>query len=751
MMSRQIDRQWKARMSNVPARRAEEEEEAAFLRPFFLMMKLAPMKRLEERASRRPLMLSAVDMPPAYHLPPPPRASISMPRLSALTRLGLQVGVAGLSNEFARFLLEVHERHPNCLAGTKNLCFDLNLFLRSRVRLAMAMDAYRFVFGEAKPPVAMQMRPILFHAHAHTDDVSQLRLLATDLHSLAWVRSLSLSDIDDLRDDVGIGGSCSDFLDYLKCCLSSGEVNLLFPHNGQECEELCFKILRKMSKNSEGTYSSVYKARDLENGKVVALKKVRFANMDPESVRFMAREIHVLRRLDHPHVVKLEGLVTSHISSSLYLVFEYMEHDLAGLAATPGIKFTEPQVKCYMQQLLSGLDHCHNHGVLHRDIKGANLLLDNNGTLKIADFGLATFFNPNQKQHLTSRVVTLWYHPPELLLGATNYGAAVDLWSAGCILAELSSGRPIMPGRTEVEQLHKIFKLCGSPSEEFWASLKLSRATVFKPQHLYHRCVNNVYKGFSSSALELLDQLLAVDPASRGTAASALESEPHACDPSSLPKYPPSKEYDAKLPDEEARRKRMIALKGQNNETRRRKQPQAGNGDLQQRRAQANRKGTRMDDGIRGFRIDPPARVGENGIAQRVPLLHAGRSSSTLGRSNETDEKTQRFYTSQMSNLSCAAEPRGSATQSSNHGDGAERPHLREHPSRQLTAVDSSGRSEWAHQFQERPSSSHRKEGGAANKEHTVVNGSKKNRIHYSGPLMPHGGNMEEILKEHER
>ncbi|KAF2936727.1 hypothetical protein DAI22_04g322500 [Oryza sativa Japonica Group] len=96
----------------------------------------------------------------------------------------------------------------------------------------MAMDAFGSMFGEAKPPVAMRMRPILFHAHAHTNDVSQLRLLATDLHSLAWDRSLSLSDIDDLRDDVGIGGSCSDFLDYLKSCLSSGEVNLLFPHNG---------------------------------------------------------------------------------------------------------------------------------------------------------------------------------------------------------------------------------------------------------------------------------------------------------------------------------------------------------------------------------------------------------------------------------------------------------------------------------------------------------------------------------------
>lgn len=103
-----------------------------------------------------------------------------------------------------------------------------------------------------------------------------------------------------------------------------------------------------------------------------------------------------------------------------------------------------------MQQLLCGLDHCHTQGVLHRDIKGSNLLIDNNGILKIADFGLASFFDPHQTQPLTSRVVTLWYRPPELLLGATYYGAAVDLWSTGCILAELYAGKPIMPGRTEV-------------------------------------------------------------------------------------------------------------------------------------------------------------------------------------------------------------------------------------------------------------------------------------------------------------
>ncbi|XP_042395701.1 probable serine/threonine-protein kinase At1g54610 [Zingiber officinale] len=326
----------------------------------------------------------------------------------------------------------------------------------------------------------------------------------------------------------------------------------------------------KIDKIGQGTYSNVYKARDTLTGKIVALKKVRFDIMEPESVKFMAREILILRHLDHPNVVKLEGLVTSRLSCSLYLVFEYMEHDLAGLISSPTIKFTVPQVKCYMHQLLSGLEHCHNNGVLHRDIKGSNLLLDNEGLLKIADFGLATFFDPNRKHPMTSRVVTLWYRPPELLLGATDYAVGVDIWSAGCILAELLAGKPIMPGRTEVEQLHKIFKLCGSPSEDYWKKSKLPHATIFKPQQPYKCCIRESFKDFPQSALLLVETLLAIDPAERQTATAALNSEffntePYACDPSSLPKYPPSKEMDAKMRDEEARRLRAAGGKAQAN------------------------------------------------------------------------------------------------------------------------------------------------------------------------------------------
>ncbi|KAL1566347.1 Protein IMPAIRED IN BABA-INDUCED STERILITY 1 [Salvia divinorum] len=318
----------------------------------------------------------------------------------------------------------------------------------------------------------------------------------------------------------------------------------------------------KLEKIGQGTYSTVFRARDMETGKIVALKKVRFDNFEPESVRFMAREITILRRLDHPNIIKLEGLIASRSSCNIYLVFEYMEHDISGLLSSPEITFSEAQVKCYMKQLLSGLEHCHARGVMHRDIKGANLLVDDGGVLKVADFGLANFSSYGQRQPLTSRVVTLWYRPPELLLGSTDYEASVDLWSVGCLLAELLTGRPVLQGRTEVEQLHKIFKLCGSPPDDYWKKSKLPHATLFKPQHPYKSSMWETFKDLPESAVSLVETLLSVEPHKRGTATSALASEyfktkPYACDPSSVPKYPPSKEIDNKH-HEAASRKRPV-------------------------------------------------------------------------------------------------------------------------------------------------------------------------------------------------
>lgn len=548
----------------------------------------------------------------------------------------------------------------------------------------------------------------------------------------------------------------------------------------------------KLDKIGQGTYSSVYRARDLETGKIVALKKVRFVNMDPESVRFMAREILILRQLDHPNVMRLEGLVTSRVSGNLYLVFEYMEHDLAGLVASPIVKFTEPQIKCYMQQLFCGLEHCHSRGVLHRDIKGSNLLIDNKGNLKIGDFGLATFCRPSPKQPLTSRVVTLWYRPPELLLGATDYGVSVDLWSAGCILAELYAGKPIMPGRTEVEQLHKIFKLCGSPSDEYWQKSKLPHATIFKPQHPYKRCVAETFKDFSPSVLAFLDVLLAFEPEHRGSAFSALQSEffttkPLPCDRLNLPKYPPSKEFDAKLRDEETRRQRAGASKGHAHESSRKGSRESkavpapdANAELQasivKRQGQSNPKCNSEqfnpgEDGGSSFRMEPSRGTPQDAVSRSGQLVKPGAFGSLINEGEASVDsqqslaslkngpvlRTQKSFRSQglgqFSRFSNSVAVRGSSRfdmsreTSGNPHWPEERLHGRYN---ELDDAGSSVGHDWSHHLLEVPKS-YKKDELAPGKESTRVQASKKNRIHYSGPLLPPGGNIEEMLKEHEK
>lgn len=522
---------------------------------------------------------------------------------------------------------------------------------------------------------------------------------------------------------------------------------------------------QKMDKIGQGTYSSVYRARDNETGKIVALKKVRFVNMDPESVRFMAREIIILRRLDHPNIMKLEGLITSRMSGNLYLVFEYMEHDLAGLVASPNVRFTEPQIKCYMKQLFLGLEHCHNRGILHRDIKGSNLLIDDNGNLKIGDFGLATFYH-NNKQPLTSRVVTLWYRPPELLLGATDYGVAVDLWSSGCILAELYAGKPIMPGRTEVEQLHKIFKLCGSPSEEYWRKSKLPHATVFKPQHPYKRCVAETFKDFPSSALSLLHTLLAIEPENRGLASFALQSDffttkPFACDPSSLPKYPPSKEFDAKLRDDETKRQNGGNGNGHRHESHRKASRESravpapdANAELAssilKRKGLSNPKSNSEqfipeEDGGAGFRMEPS----RSGHFEREPRMGSQRQYASM-KNGHVNSRTH--GSGQLSRFSNSVAVRGS----SRYDTGRES--IEQWPEERRTSkynpendAESSVNHDLSRHLLDGPTFySSKGDDDVAEKEPKMAYPQTKHRIHHSGPLLPQT-NIEEMLKEHEK
>jgi len=324
------------------------------------------------------------------------------------------------------------------------------------------------------------------------------------------------------------------------------------------------ELFDKLEQIGEGTYGKVYMAKNRETGDIVALKKVRMANEKEGFPITAIREIKILKELHHENVVQLKEIVTSKATkenkgkAGIYMVFEYMDHDLTGLMLNEGKhwKPTPAQIKCYMKQLLEGLHYCHVNNVLHRDIKGSNLLMDNKGHLKLADFGLARPFTDQQNSNYTNRVITLWYRPPELLLGAIQYGPAIDMWSAGCILTELLIGKAIFPGKGEVDQLELIFKLCGTPNEQNWADVdKLPWWHMFKPQKDIKRnlaeSLSKLSPGIGREALELVDRLLTLDPKKRITAAEALDSnyfwtEPHPAKESDLPKYQPSHEFQAK-------------------------------------------------------------------------------------------------------------------------------------------------------------------------------------------------------------
>jgi serine/threonine protein kinase len=263
-------------------------------------------------------------------------------------------------------------------------------------------------------------------------------------------------------------------------------------------------------------------------------------------------------RVQPPHLgacvpLRSPGAEYNQGKGSIYMVMEFCDHDLTGLTDA-GQKFIVPQIKCYMKQLLEGLAYCHAQKVLHRDIKGSNLLISHDGQLKLADFGLARAYDSEKQHEYTNRVITLWYRPPELLLGASMYGPAIDMWSAGCIFAELLLRKPILPGKNEFEQIDLIFKLLGTPDEAEWPRCKALKYYDLILSQVPRRYSNRFDEKFSTldpTAKDLLRKLLTLDPEKRISADEALNHEyfwtdPMPALPAELPKYPPSHEFTAK-------------------------------------------------------------------------------------------------------------------------------------------------------------------------------------------------------------
>lgn len=298
----------------------------------------------------------------------------------------------------------------------------------------------------------------------------------------------------------------------------------------------------KLNRIGEGSYGIVYRVRDTVHEKILALKKLLLHNN--ALTRTELREVNGMTKCRHENIVQLKEVVVGKSLTSIFLVMEYCEQDLASLQDNIETPFTESHVKCIILQVLKGLNYLHSNFIIHRDLKPSNLLLNDKGCVKIADFGLARFYQVPTTP-MTPKVVTLWYRAPELILHSSKYSTAIDMWALGCILGELLDKKPLLPGKTEIMQMNLIIDLLGNPSENIWSGYseleRLQEVYTFKEQpynNLKHR-----FSWLSPAGLRLLNFLFMYDPEERATARECLLSSyfkeaPLACEPKMMPTYP---------------------------------------------------------------------------------------------------------------------------------------------------------------------------------------------------------------------
>ena len=277
-----------------------------------------------------------------------------------------------------------------------------------------------------------------------------------------------------------------------------------------------------MEKIGEGTYGVVYKAKDRITSEIVALKKIRLEAEDEGIPSTAIREISLLKELQHPNIVRLYDVV--HTERKLTLVFEYLDQDLKKYLDVCGDGgLTLPILKSFLFQLLTGVAFCHHHRVLHRDLKPPNLLINREGQLKLADFGLARAFGIPVRSY-THEVVTLWYRAPDVLLGSRKYSTPVDIWSIGCIFAEMVNGRPLITGTSESDQLERIFKLFGTPTVELFPGLVdlPDYSTDINQYPVPSKGIAGLVPTLGREGVDLFERMMFYDPGRRITAQDGL-------------------------------------------------------------------------------------------------------------------------------------------------------------------------------------------------------------------------------------